>query len=86
LKIFATTSPSVSSTPAQTKAEVKLAIWNDQYGMWKMPATSGAGAQWPEEAADEDRQHAPALHEGFALGNSSGCATGAARYATLARA
>src|SRR5262245_44250856 len=42
---FAPTSPIVSSTPAQTKAEVKFAIWKDQYGMWKMPATSGTEAR-----------------------------------------
>jgi len=29
LKILATTSPSVRSTAAQTRAELKLATWND---------------------------------------------------------
>ena len=43
--IFDTTSPKTSRTPAQTKAEVKLANWKVQYGMWKMPATSGTAAR-----------------------------------------
>src|SRR5579862_9307873 len=39
------TSPMVSSTAAQSIAEVKLAIWNCQYGISKMPATSGTTAR-----------------------------------------
>ena len=35
----------VSSTAAQTKAEVTLAIWNCQNGISKMPATSGTTAR-----------------------------------------
>src|SRR6185436_8093418 len=39
------TSPSVSSTAAQTNAEVKLATWNRQYGIANTPATSGTDAR-----------------------------------------
>ena len=35
----------VSSTAAQTKAEVTLAIWKYQNGISKMPATSGTTAR-----------------------------------------
>ena len=38
------TSPSVSSTAAQTNAEGKLATWNRQDGIGNKPATSGPDA------------------------------------------
>src|SRR5262249_46351063 len=40
-----TTSPSVSSTQAHTRAEVKLATWKRQYGIARMPAISGTEAR-----------------------------------------
>ena len=41
---FDVTSPSVSSTPAHTKAETKFATWNRQNGISKIPAISGTEA------------------------------------------
>ena len=40
-----TTSPNVRSTAAQTKAELKFAIWNSHTGIRKMPATNGTEAR-----------------------------------------
>ncbi len=42
---MAITSPMVSSTAAQTKAETQFAIWKRQNGISKMPATSGTEAR-----------------------------------------
>src|ERR1044072_7544526 len=47
-----TTSPSSSSVAAQMNAETKLANWNRQNGISKMPATSGTEARnGPEKRA-----------------------------------
>src|SRR5262249_59597302 len=42
---FDTTSPIVSNVAAQTNAEVKLASWNCQNGISKMPAIKGTDAR-----------------------------------------
>src|SRR5579872_312613 len=43
--ILAITSPNSKSAADQIKAETKLAIWNDQYGISKIPAASGTDAR-----------------------------------------
>src|ERR1700720_3590712 len=45
LRTLLTTSPKVSSTAAQTNAELKFAAWNCHEGIRKMPATSGTEAR-----------------------------------------
>ena len=84
LTAFAKTSPIVSSTPAQRKADVKFATWNDQYGMWKMPATSGTEARYgPKKRPMKIASTPQRFTNASPLGSSSGwrdsgqtCATG----------
>src|SRR5262245_55625234 len=71
---LATTSPSVNSTAAHTKADVKFAIWKRQNGIAKMPATSGTEAR---SGPKKRPMKIPAVPHFFMnaspLGISSGC-------------
>ena len=55
--------PGASSAAAHRKAEAQLAAWNGPRRISKMPASVGTVARKPEEAAQHDAQHAPALDE-----------------------
>src|SRR6266511_5958731 len=84
LIVFANTSPIVSSTPAQRKAEVKFANWKRQYGIANTPATSGTEArngpkQRPMKIASTPQRVTKASPRGIRSGwRDSGqtCATG----------
>src|SRR5215475_13530279 len=74
LKIVLTTSPKVSSTAAQTNAELKFAIWNCHGGIRKMPATSGTEARNGPKKRPMKIASTPALHECFAFRQQFGMA------------
>src|SRR5262245_19604804 len=71
--IFAATSPMPSSTAAHTNAEVKLAIWNSQAGIRKMPATSGTEARsGPKKRPMKIASTPPRFTKASPRGNRSG--------------
>ena len=70
LIVVEVTSPSVSSTAAQTNAELKLATWKRQYGIANTPATSGTEARsGPEKRPMKIAERAPFADERLARRN-----------------
>src|SRR5215468_3435798 len=84
LRTLLTTSPKVSSTAAQTNAELKFAVWNCHDGIRKMPATSGTEARsGPKKRPMKIASTPQRLTKASPRGSSSGwrdsghtCATG----------
>ena len=69
------TSPIVSSVAAHTKADEKFASWKRQYGISKMPATSGTTARnGPKNRPMKNAGNAPFLHEGLPARDQTGVA------------
>jgi hypothetical protein len=63
--IFPITSPTSSRTADQTSAETKLAIWNGQQDISKMPAASGTDAHSAPKKRPMKIEHA-LFHERLA--------------------